>query len=154
MLLHSFNRSSRDIMLSGPRPMLSDHSHKAQGRHQEGSTRQGPVPGRTRLIMHLCGRKERGNGFCYKPWCKPQQDSSTKNKTTTKPPIHFSISSKGYSDCHTNLQSLEPIKFRDSHRASAKQLCPEFPPALALSSGLGCLPGHNNSQRTGSRRNF
>lgn len=38
--------------------MLSDY-HKAQGRHQEGSNRQGPVPGRVRLVAHfVAGRKE------------------------------------------------------------------------------------------------
>jgi hypothetical protein len=33
-------------MLSGPGPVLHDYHHQAQGRHQEGSDRQGPVPGR------------------------------------------------------------------------------------------------------------
>lgn len=59
MLLPSFKRSSRDIMLSGPGPGLSDHHHhQAQGRHQEGSDRRGLyLGGQGCLCTFVAGRK-------------------------------------------------------------------------------------------------
>lgn len=69
--------------------------------------------------------------------------------------IHLSLSSPLATLRVTRMYNLwQTTKFKGRHKASAKQFCPELPPALALNSGLGRLPGHNSSQRTGSRRQF